>query len=55
MDRIEENDENIKTFFPKNEKFEEEEDDDDNKTNAFSYGVAGSTFTSTPPKTDRFG
>ena len=55
LDRIEENDENIKTFFPKNEKFEEEEDDDDNKTNAFSYGVAGSTFTSTPPKTDRFG
>lgn len=57
LDRIEENDENIKTFFPKNEKFEEEEDDNDNNTNAnaFSYGVAGSTFTPTPPKTDRFG
>ncbi|MDR1505306.1 MAG: hypothetical protein LBT43_22900 [Prevotella sp.] len=54
LNRIEENDENIKTFFPKNEKFEEE-DGNDNNTNAFSYGVAGSTFTPTPPKTDRFG
>lgn len=54
LNRIDENDENIKTFFPKNEKFEEEEKTE-NKTNAFSYGVAGSTYTQTPPKTERFG
>lgn len=55
LDRIEDNDENIKTFFPKNEKFEEDDDDTENNSKAFSYGVAGSTFTQTPPKTERFG
>lgn len=54
LDRIEDNDENIKTFFPKNEKFKDD-DDAENKTNAFSYGVAGSAFTQTPPESPRFG
>ena len=52
--RIEDNEENIKTFFPQNEKFEEDDDTESN-TSVFSYGVAGSTYTQTPPKTERFG
>lgn len=52
LERIEDNDENIKTYFPENQKFveEEEEEEDDNK-----YDNKGSGFYSTPPKTERFG
>lgn len=55
LDRIHDNDENIKTFFPKNEKFKEDDNDTEKKSNAFSYGIAGTPFTQTPPKTERFG
>lgn len=46
LDRIEDNDENIKTYFPENEKFKEE----DNK-----YGAVGAAPFSKPPSNQRFG
>jgi hypothetical protein len=49
LDRIEDNDENIKTYFPENQKFVEEEEDDN------KYDNKGSGFYSSPPKTERFG
>lgn len=49
LERIEDNDENIKTYFPENQKFVEEEEDDN------KYDNKGSGFYSTPPKTERFG
>jgi len=49
LERIEDNAENIKTYFPENEKFIEE-DIEENK-----YENKGSGFYSTPPKNERFG
>jgi hypothetical protein len=49
LERIEDNDKNIKTYFPENQKFVEEEEDDN------KYDNKGSGFYSTPPKTERFG
>ncbi len=46
LDRIEDNDENIKTYYPENAKFKEEEKKYENK---------GSGFYSVPPKNERFG
>lgn len=47
LERIEDNDENIKTYFPENQKFIEEEES--------KYDNKGNGFYSTPPKTERFG
>ncbi len=47
LERIEDNDENIKTYFPENSKFVEEEEN--------KYDNKGSGFYSAPPKTERFG
>ena len=48
--RIEENSENIKTYFPVNEKFEQKE------SSSSSYGIKGTYVTpSIPPKNQRFG
>jgi hypothetical protein len=49
LERIEDNDENIKTYFPENSKFVEEEEDEN------KYDNKGSGLYSTPPKTERFG
>jgi len=49
LERIEDNDENIKTYFPENPKFIEEEESDN------KYKNKGNGFYSTPPKTERFG
>ena len=47
LDRISENDENIKTYFPENPKFKEEEKKDN------KYGTKeSSTMYSIPPKTN---
>lgn len=48
LERIEDNDENIKTYFPENEKFIEEEADN-------KYENKGNGFYSNPPKNERFG
>lgn len=48
INRIEDNDENIKTYFPENEKFIEEDNDD-------TYGDKGAGLFSIPPKNERFG
>lgn len=47
LERIEDNDENIKTYFPENAKFVEEEDN--------KYENKGNGFYSNPPKNERFG
>jgi len=49
LDRIEDNDENIKTYFPENQKFVEEEESEN------KYDNKGNGFYSAPPKTERFG
>jgi len=49
LERIEDNEENIKTYFPENPKFIEEEESDN------KYENKGNGFYSTPPKTERFG
>lgn len=49
LDRIEDNDENIKTYFPENQKFVEEEEHEN------KYDNKGNGFYSAPPKTERFG
>ncbi len=49
IDRIDDNDENIKTYFPENEKFIEEEESED------TYGDKGAGLFSIPPKNERFG
>jgi hypothetical protein len=50
LKRIDENGENIKTYFPVNEKFEKEE------TSQSSYGIKGAIVTpSIPPPAQRFG
>lgn len=49
LERIEDNDENIKTYFPENQKFVEEEEDKN------KYDNKGNGFYSAPPKTERFG
>jgi hypothetical protein len=49
LERIEDNDENIKTYFPENQKFVEEEEDEN------KYDNKGNGFYSAPPKTERFG
>ena len=48
INRIDDNDENIKTYFPENEKFIEEESED-------TYGDKGAGLFSIPPKNERFG
>lgn len=50
LERIEDNNENIKTYFPENLKFVEEEEETDNK-----YENKGNGFYSNPPKNERFG
>lgn len=50
LDRIEDNDENIKTYFPENSKFVEEGEEANNK-----YENKGNGFYSNPPKNERFG
>lgn len=49
LERIEDNDENIKTYFPENSKFLEEEKTDNR------YENKGNGFYSAPPKNERFG
>ncbi|WP_348825507.1 nucleotidyltransferase [Flavobacterium aestuarii] len=49
LERIEDNDENIKTYFPENAKFVEEEKSDN------KYGNKGNGFYTNPPKNERFG
>lgn len=49
LDRIEDNDENIKTYFPENSKFVEEEESDN------KYENKGNGLYSNPPKNERFG
>ncbi|MFH7010396.1 nucleotidyltransferase [Flavobacterium sp. FlaQc-52] len=49
LERIEDNDENIKTYFPENAKFLEEEKADN------KYENKGNGFYSAPPKNERFG
>lgn len=49
LERIEDNDENIKTYFPENAKFVEEEESDN------KYENKGNGFYSNPPKNERFG
>ncbi|OUL60383.1 nucleotidyltransferase [Flavobacterium sp. AJR] len=49
LERIEDNDENIKTYFPENSKFLEEEESDN------KYENKGNGFYSNPPKNERFG
>lgn len=49
LKRIEDNDENIKTYFPENAKFVEEEESDN------KYENKGNGFYSNPPKNERFG
>ena len=49
LERIEDNDENIKTYFPENAKFVEEEKADN------KYENKGNGFYSAPPKNERFG
>lgn len=49
LERIEDNDENIKTYFPENAKFVEEEKADN------KYDNKGNGFYSAPPKNERFG
>lgn len=49
LERIEDNDENIKTYFPENSKFVEEEESDN------KYENKGNGFYSNPPKNERFG
>lgn len=49
LERIEDNDENIKTYFPENSKFVEEEENDN------KYENKGNGFYSNPPKNERFG
>lgn len=49
LERIEDNDENIKTYFPENAKFLEEEKADN------KYENKGNGFYSVPPKNERFG
>lgn len=49
LERIEDNDENIKTYFPENSKFVEEEEIDN------KYENKGNGFYSNPPKNERFG
>ncbi|MEH6763836.1 MAG: nucleotidyltransferase [Aequorivita antarctica] len=52
IDRINDNDENIKTYFPVNSDFEEEEKSSSNE----GYGLKGGIATSSvPPTTQRFG
>lgn len=51
IDRINDNNENIKTYFPTNKDFEEEE-----KSSSGGYGIKGGTVaSSTPPSNQRFG
>lgn len=51
IDRINDNKENIKTYFPINKDFEEQE-----KSSSGGYGIKGSTVaSSTPPSNQRFG
>lgn len=47
LQRIEDNSENIKTYFPENSKFVEEEEN--------KYATKGAGLYSTPPKNERFG
>ena len=49
LERIENNDENIKTYFPENSKFLKEEESDN------KYENKGNGFYSNPPKNERFG
>jgi len=49
LERIEDNDENIKTYFPENVKFIEEDEDEK------KYQDKGNGFYSVPPKNERFG
>lgn len=49
LDRIEENDENIKTYFPENAKFKEDKKEEN------KYQGKGSGFFTIPPKNERFG
>jgi hypothetical protein len=49
LDRVEENDKNIETFFPENTKFKEEEKEENR------YGNKGNNLYSAPPKNERFG
>lgn len=48
--RIEENSENIKTYFPVNEKFEKKEESSEK-----TYGTKGATVISIPKNNERFG
>lgn len=50
LDRIEDNAENIKTYFPENIKFKEDEESKEG-----SYKSKGNSFYSVPPKNERFG
>jgi len=47
INRIDDNDDNIKTYFPENEKFIDHDDD--------TYGDKGAGLYSTPPRNERFG
>jgi hypothetical protein len=48
INRIDDNDVNIKTYFPENKKFTEEEKED-------TYEDKGAGLFSIPPKNERFG
>ena len=51
INRIEENSENIKTYFPLNDEF----NDGDEETNKNKYGLKSGIIPSTPPNNERFG
>lgn len=48
LERIDESDENIKTYFPENDKFKEKAEEN-------KYGSKDNDFFSIPPKTERYG
>ncbi len=52
IDRIEENSENIKTYFPINDEFK---GDDENKSSNSKYGLKNGVVPSIPPTNQRFG
>lgn len=52
IDRIEENDENIKTYFPINDDYK---GDDEDKSNNNKYGLKHGVIPSVPPTNQRFG
>lgn len=51
INRVEENSENIKTYFPLNDEF----NDDDEMSNDNKYGLKNGVIPSTPPNNERFG